>query len=447
MKPSSILRSVGATSVAVGALLLATSCGSDGGGGDEGLLFHGEGKLLDGFKFDTGPQPPSGPASVTLRLSGAGAVKVDARGSVDGGKLVPRAASGQVQIEAHVKLDGTLKIDSPIKKSTGDIPGLKDIDVPITGTAAFEPFLLDGATADVTAEIPETKLPDIPLGSVPGKLRLTIVKGSKLVSKFHATCMTVASGSAQYDGEAETSGTLMIKGTIVLELPSPLNKEIELPEIKVPVPSAKSKVEFAPVQTSGAADDTQGSCSPTSGGDAAVDGQLTDTSASDSATGSDSSDVDTGYTYDTFPPEETSPPTCSSEMYEPDSTDSSARALGMIDDCDGSGRTASGVLSNSGDIDVMRFDGDDTFGCSVGSYAKVASGPVRICMKPVCTGGTTEYQGCAKGTASGNECCGTEVESKFNCNGTTKDSARVYITVQASGSISSCSSYSVQYHF
>jgi hypothetical protein len=448
MKLSSFLRSVGTTSVVVAALALATSCGSDGdSANDEGLLFHGEGKLLDGFKFDTGPQPSSGPASVTLRLSGAGTVKVDARGSVAAGKLAGRAGTGQMQIEAHVKLDGTLKIDTALKKSTGDIPGLKDIDVPITGTASFDPFLLEGGTADVTANIPETKLPDIPLGSVPGKLRLTIVGGSQLVSKFHANCMTVTSGSAQYDGEAETSGTILLKGTIVLELPSPLNKEIELPEIKVPIPSAKSKVEFAAVATAGAEDGTAGACSPSSTGDASVDGVLVDSSSADTKVVEDTSSVDSGSGDSDMSPDDSVPPSCSSEAYEPDGTNASARVLTAINDCDGSAKTVSGVLSTSSDIDVMRFDGDDTFGCAVDAYAKV-TGPAQICIRPVCTGGTTEYQGCAKGYENGERgCCGTEVESKYNCNGTTKDSARVYITVRATGSIASCSGYSVQYHF
>lgn len=428
---------------------LVVSCGSDSGENDDGLLFHGESKLLDGFKFDTGPQPSSGPASVTLRLSGGGTLSVDARGSVDAGKLAGRGGTGKVRLEAHLNLDGTLKLDSPVKRSTGDIPGLKDINIPINGESAFDPFLLDGGTAEVAAELPETKLPDVPLGSVPGKLQLTIVSGSKLVSKFRATCMTVAAGSAQYDGEAETSGTIVLKGTLVLELPSPLNKSIDLPEIKVPIPSAKSKVAFAPVATAGAANETTGACGGTPTGDAGGDGG----SVGDSSSATDSAPTDTGsWEPDTSPDPDastgdTSPPYCSAERYEPDSTNASARVLASINDCDGSGSTASGVLSDSSDVDVMRFDGNDSFGCSVNAYAKV-TGPARICLKPVCTGGTTEYQGCAKGVAnSSNECCGTEVEAKYNCNGTSDDNARVYITVRANGSIASCSSYSVQYHF
>lgn len=450
MTTSNFLRVLGIAST----LVVVGACGSDGNeAADEGLLFHGEAKLLEGFKFDTGPQPSSGPASVTLRLSGGGTLKVDARGNVAGGKVVGRAGSGQLQLDAKINLDGTLKIDSPVKKSTGDIPGLKDINVPIAGKGSFDPFLLEGGDAEVTADIPETKLPDVPLGSVPGKLQLTVVAGSKLTSKFHANCMTVTSGSAQYEGDAETSGTLVIKGTIVLELPSPLNKSIELPNITVPIPSAKSKVEFAAVATSGAADDKTGVCSGTAGGDAGG----TDTTTSDdsapiedtwSTTDSASVEDDGAIDADSDTSTGDTAPTCTGERFEPDNTLSSARSLGAINDCDGSGSTASGVLSDFRDVDIMRFDGNDSFGCSVNAYAKVASGSVRICLKPYCSGGLTDYQGCAKGSpTTNNECCGTgEVEAKYNCTGTSDDNARVYITVTPYGTIGTCASYSVQYH-
>src|SRR5205085_2672002 len=91
------------------------------------------------------------------------------------------------------------------------------------------------------------------------KLQLTVVKGSTLKTTYHGTCMTIAGGQAQYEGSAVTAGSLVIHGTIVLELPSPLNKSIELPEITVPIPSATSAVTFAAVATPGA-DDV--SCTP-----------------------------------------------------------------------------------------------------------------------------------------------------------------------------------------
>lgn len=439
--------------VAVVAALL--SCGGNEATTDDGFLFQGEGKLLEGFSFNSGAQPPTGPASVTLRLSGTGAVKVEARGALDGGKIAGKPATGKVDLDAHIKLDGTLKIDSPIKKSSGDIPGLKDIDIAIVGSAAFDPFLLDGAGAEVTAAIPETKLPDIPLGSVPGKLRLTVVSGSQLTSKFHASCMTVASGSAQYEGTAVTSGKLVIKGTIVLELPSPLDKEVELPEINVPIPSATSKVEFKPVAVSGASDDKAGSCSTGTEQDGGVDDASIEDSSADTSVVDDTGFVSDGASdggsfdtsADTSPGTDTGPKPCPGEAFEPDNTNDKARVAAGITDCDGMEKFINGVLSSNTDVDVVRFDGEDTFGCAVNPYVKI-TGPVRVCMAVSCTGGTTDFQGCPKGARFGNECCGTtEVEADFTCNGTTKDSARVYLTVRASGTIAACTTYGLRYHY
>jgi hypothetical protein len=92
-------------------------------------------------------------------------------------------------------MDGRLVVDSPLKKVDGDLPGLKDVDIPIGGEIAFDPFLVeDGEEATLETPVPETKLPPIPLGSVPGKLELTIASGSKLTATFQGTCLAVANG-------------------------------------------------------------------------------------------------------------------------------------------------------------------------------------------------------------------------------------------------------------
>ena len=424
MKALTFVRLLGATCA-----IAFAACGGSASPTDDGLLFRGEGKLLEGFAFDTGPQPPSGPASVSLQLSGNGAVKVEARGRIADGKLEGAPGSGSINLEAHVKVDGTLKIDSPIKKSTGDIPGLKDIDIAIKGSAPFEPFLLGRESADVVAAIPETKLPDVPLGSVPGKLRLAIGKGSELNSKYVGSCLTVAAGVAQYSGIATTSGKLVLMGTIALELPAPLNKEIALPPITVTIPSATSAVTFATVATIGAADSTSGACGAPS---------------KDSGTDSAKSE-DTGVVADSAPAE-TSTPTCSGEAYEPDSLREDARLLPVIRDCDGDEAIVSGMLSSDKDVDTLRFIGEDTLGCVVNAYAKIV-GRARVCLAPVCTVGATKFQGCAKGTREGDECCGTEVEADFDCTETTKDNARVYLTVKPYAGIDACSPYSIRYHY
>lgn len=262
---------VGLSAVSLFALASA-ACGGDDA--SSGIAFHGEAEALPGFSFDTGLVPASGPAQVSLKLASKGNVLVDAEGLVEDGKIVGKAGTGRVKLDVHVKLEGRLKVDSALKKYDGEIPGLSDIDIPMVAESPFDPFLLDGKTAEVSAEVPETKLPDIPLGSVPGSLALTIVAGSKLTAKYTGGCMEVSGGEAKHSGAAVLGGTLVIKGAIKLDLPSPLDKTIELAEIAVPIPEGTRAVPFGPVAVS-ANDGSEGpTCAAASGpdGGAGADG-------------------------------------------------------------------------------------------------------------------------------------------------------------------------------
>lgn len=175
-----------------------------------------------------------------------------------------------MKLDVHVKLEGKLKVDTPLKKYDGEIPGLSNIDVPIVAEAAFDPFLLDGGSALVSAEVPETNLPDIPLGSVPGNLRLTVIAGSKLTAKYTGSCMSVAGGQATHSGSAVVSGTLQMKGAIVLDLPAPFDKTIDLAQFSVPIPETTRAIPFGTVAVSSVDDGKQGpGCS---GGSATPDG-------------------------------------------------------------------------------------------------------------------------------------------------------------------------------
>jgi hypothetical protein len=237
-------------SLVLGALTLA-ACTGEATGTDEaqavgGLAFHAEASPLADFSYDTGLVPAGSPAQVQLKLSAGGGLKVEAAAMARDGKLAGKPGGGKLGLDIHLKLDGKLKVDSALKKYEGDLPGLKDIDVPIVGSVAFDPFLTgEGESAEARAELPETTLPEIPLGSVPGSLVLTVVKGSELAAKFHGTCASVAGGQASYLGEASTSGTLVLKGQIVLKLPAPLNKTVDLPEIKVPIPAVVTTLDSA----------------------------------------------------------------------------------------------------------------------------------------------------------------------------------------------------------
>lgn len=244
--------------------IAGTGCSSDESGSEDGAseaAFAATAEPLPGFEYDTGLVPAVSPARVQLKLSAAGAIKVAAMAANKGGALSPRAGSGKLTLDIHVKSTGKLKVDTPLKKYDGDLPGLKDVDIPITGVVDFEPFLLaEGESAAVTADIPETKLPDIPLGSVPGSLVLTVVKGSTLTTTFRGKCVSVASGKASYSGVAKTSGKIVLEGKIVLALPAPFDKSFDLPRFDVAVPETPTSLDSAAVEFGGVSDTKTGAC-------------------------------------------------------------------------------------------------------------------------------------------------------------------------------------------
>lgn len=232
-------------------------CNDEGSGA--GIPFKAEAEPLGGFKYDTGLIPAGSPVQVSISLSAGGKVLVEAMGEAAKDGVKGKAGTGKVGLDVHVKLDGRLKITSPLKNIDDDLPGLKDIDVPILGDATFEPFVVEnGQSATVTVAIPETKLPDIPLGATPGKLQLTIAAGSTLTTVFEGGCMSVAGEKATYTGSAKTNGKLVLKGTLVIELPAPLNKSVDLGDIAVPIPAFDAALDFGVQAAKGAGDGQQG---------------------------------------------------------------------------------------------------------------------------------------------------------------------------------------------
>lgn len=197
-----------------------------------------------------------------------------------------------------------------------------------------------------------------------------------------------------------------------------------------------ARVDTADDDDTGSTDDDTGSADDDTGspGDSAT----VNDSTADSGT-TDTGTTDTGTT-------DTDPTSCSGEEAEPNNTEATARALGTIDDCDGSGKSTSGVISSSSDVDVYAFNGTDTFGCSVNPTV-TATGSVTLCMKLACKSGTTELKSCTKGVKMGTECCGTSVEADVNCTGTTSDDTKVTITVRPNASASACAAYTLAYHY
>lgn len=264
---SSGAQSVGGTQSAIGAQ------GASGGSSDTSgappaapevapeAAIKARAEALPDFSHDTGLLPASSPIQVQMIFSAGGGITVDAVATHKEGMVVARPSSGKLSLDVHVKLAGKLKVDSMLAKYDGVLPGLKNIDIPIGGETAFNPFLLaEGQSAEVTVKVPETKLPSIPLGAIPGSLLLTVSSGSTLSVNYHGTCVAVASGMVRSLGVATTSGKLILKGQIVPSLPKPLNKPIDVKQFEVLVPATISKLESAPVALTGAYGQTLGPC-------------------------------------------------------------------------------------------------------------------------------------------------------------------------------------------
>jgi hypothetical protein len=93
--------------------------------------------------------------------------------------------------------------------------------------------------------------------------------------------VSVTGEQASYQAEATTRGSLVLKGTILVELPAPLNAPIDIGTIDVPIPEFTSLLDSAIVPAPGFPDTKNGSgC--TGGGDPDPGGPLpTDGGAAD----------------------------------------------------------------------------------------------------------------------------------------------------------------------
>lgn len=266
--------------LAVVAMLVPAGCDASPPA-PSGITFTGQVAPLPGFSYDTGLQPPSSQAQVELTVSTKGAVTVTAQAAIQGSALVPTPATGNVSLDLHFLLAGRLKVTSTFKSYDGPIPNMDNIDIAATGQTTFDPFLIGGGTATVTAPVAPTDLPPIPLGSVPGTLTISIEPGSTITTAYQGTCMTIAGGSASYQGELTTSGTLVLKGTLALSLPSPLDKSITLPDVTVNVPPTTVGVDLGTQPVPGVADSNVGPCTTIPDGGVVADASDDSPSASD----------------------------------------------------------------------------------------------------------------------------------------------------------------------
>lgn len=202
------------------------------------IAFHGEQAVLPGFKYDTGLLPADSPVQMQLALEAGGGITAEAAALGGGDAVVPVAGSGTFAIDAHLKLTGTLKVNVSGLTYDGPIPGLDNIDVKFGNETVFDPFLLGGSSAKVSAALPRIDLPPIPLpGGLPGHIQLTVAEGSVIDSVLTGSCAGVDASMAQWKAKTSTTAHIVIAPVIVLMIPILGTRMYPIPNVAVDVPA------------------------------------------------------------------------------------------------------------------------------------------------------------------------------------------------------------------
>lgn len=265
-----------ATTIAIGA------CGSDSESEQGGVLLHGEQEVLPGFEYSTGLQPSGSPVQASFELSASGTATVDAKANPSGSSAEPEltgiAGTGTIALTGGFSMIGTLKVDiDGLPSYDGPIPGLEDVTIAFEGQTTFDPFSVDQLVS-AQAPIPPTELPPIPLpGGIPGSLVLEVAEGSFVEIGFTATCAAISSDTAHYEGVIARGGSLVIKPSVVIEVPLFGEKAFEIPSFTVdlalgsePIAMTAAVTEYGdPIAGDKA---TVGTCSPDGSGGAGQGG-------------------------------------------------------------------------------------------------------------------------------------------------------------------------------
>jgi hypothetical protein len=141
--------------------------------------------------------------------------------------------------------------------------------------------------------------------------------------------------------------------------------------------------------------------------------------------------------------------TCHELEPEPNDTLVDAIPRETLTDCDDSGTTATGTLAGE-DVDVWRFEGQDTLGCSVNPTA-TSDDLLRLCLSAACNSSEGSVY-CEQGYPAGDACCSVNgvVSLSLDCDGVSDD-AVLWLTVEPDWTVPTsdrdCDDYSVSVHF
>lgn len=222
---------------------LGGTCGCHSSSNGDGVTFHGEQQALSGFSYDTGYQPTTPPVQVRLALSSAGTLGAEAKATGSGDSMTPTPGSGRFTMDAHLQIHTAVKINvAGVGQFEGPVPGASAVDLAFGGETTFDPFLLGGPTTNVTADMPETQLAQIPLGTIPGTL--VIRARGTIGSEFVGTCAKAQDGVGQYTGVTTTGGTLVLRPSVVLEVPGVGSQTYDIPEITVTIPPSGASMDL-----------------------------------------------------------------------------------------------------------------------------------------------------------------------------------------------------------
>jgi hypothetical protein len=155
------------------------------------------------------------------------------------------------------------------------------------------------------------------------------------------------------------------------------------------------------------------------------------------------------------PPPSTPPPSGDQciDKDDPGGSETLAKKLPDIDDCDSSATNVKGVMNGAVDVDYYSVHAADTFFCVVGPHVSSTAKGLEVCVFVKCdNSGATTISGCGGGVAKTSEigdpgCCFAtpgSTDISLNCSGI-NDSATLFMRVSQNGG-DLCEPYELDYH-